>query len=98
MIIEGKFCRIGEMFSLDCEEMMWRKLKTKGNKPVARDSHGLCAVGDVLIMFGGAVSQTEKEKLPLGAMYKHRTPIDYGYVNDCWKFCPNEGINNVFVI
>ena len=104
MIDGGKFCRLGEIFSLVCEEMMWRKLETRGNKPVARDSHGLCAVGGKLVMFGGAISHADSEKLPAGAQYKSRIPVsvsvsEYGYTNDCWEFCPREGNRSgVFVI
>ena len=94
-------CRVGEIFSLDSEKMTWKKLETRGIKPVARDSHGLCAVGGKLVMFGGAISHADSEKLPAGAQYKPRIPVsvsEYGYTNDCWEFCPSEGNRNLWLL
>lgn len=90
---EKSLCRVGEIFAMDCEKMTWRKLDTSGQKPVARDSHGLCAVDGKLVMFGGAISHADSDRLPAGTQYKPRIPVTvskYGYTNDCWEFCPNE--------
>jgi hypothetical protein len=94
---EKSLCRVGEIFAMDCEKMTWRKLDTSGQKPVARDSHGLCAVDGKLVMFGGAISHADSDRLPAGTQYKPRIPVTvskYGYTNDCWEFCPNESRRN----
>ena len=82
---EGRDVGLNETFSLDCEKMRWKRVEIKGNKPTARNSCGLCAVGEKLVMFGGLISHADRGKLPDGVQYK------YGYVNDCWEFCPHEG-------
>ena len=89
--IDKESCvRVNETFSLDCEKMRWKRVGIKGNKPTARNSCGLCAVGEKLVMFGGQISHTDKGKLPDGVQYKQHNS-SCGYVNDCWEFCPHEG-------
>ena len=89
--------RLNETSSLDCEKMRWKKLEIKGNKPTARDSCGLCAVGERLVMYGGMISHRDRGKLPDGVQYKQFDP-SFGSVNDCWEFCPHEGNANVVYV
>ena len=89
---KGSYVRLNEMVSLDCDKMRWKRLEIKGNKPTARDSCGLCAVGEKLVMYGGLISHTDRGKLPDGVQYKD------GFVNDCWQFCPHEGNTNVVYV
>ena len=86
----NKFVCIDELLSLDCEEMTCKKLSITGNKPkpTARDSYGLCAVGEKFLMHGGAI--TDPSELPLGVLYKQCSP-KYGCIDDCWEFSPLEG-------
>ena len=95
-IDRGMTLRLQETFSFDCEKMKWKKLEIKGKKPIARNSCGLCAVGETLLMVGGAIPHSDRETLPDGAQYKQHTTI-YGYTNDCWEFSPREGIGNVIL-
>ena len=94
---KGRVVRLNETSSLDCEEMRWKKLEIKGNKPTARSSCGLCAVGEKLVMYGGAISHTDRGKLPDGVQYKE-FDSSRGFVNDCWEFCPHEGNANVVYV
>lgn len=87
---DNKFVCIDEFLSLDCEKMVYRKLSVTGDKPIARDSYGLCAVDEkFLIMHGGAI--TDPSQLPLGVLYKQCDP-KYGCIDDCWVFSPPEGL------
>ena len=96
---KGRTVRLNEMVSLDYEKMRWKKLEIKGNKPTARDSCGLCAVGEKLVMYGGMISHTDRGKLPDGVQYKQSNPsFAFGSVNDCWEFCPHEGNANVVYV
>ena len=94
---KGRVVRLNETFSLDCEKMSWKKLETKGNKPTARQSCGLCAVGEKLVMYGGMISHTDRRKLPDRVQYKEFNS-SCGSVNDCWEFCPHEGNANVVYV
>ena len=87
---KGRTIFLNETSSLDCEKMRWEKLDIKGDKPPARDSCGLCAVGEKLVMYGGAISHTDRLKLPDGVQYKQGRDL-WGCLNDCWEFCPHEG-------
>ena len=94
---KGRSVRLNETFSLDCEKMRWKRLEIKGNKPTARNSCGLCAVGEKLVMYGGLISHTDRGKLPDGVQYKEVNSFR-GSVNDCWEFCPHEGNGNVVYV
>ena len=94
---KGSYVRLNEMVSLDCDKMRWKKLEIKGNKPTARSSCGLCAVGEKLVMYGGLISHTDRGKLPDGVQYK-QIDSSHGFVNDCWQFCPHEGNANVVYV
>ena len=91
-IKDKKFVCIDEMLSLDCEEIVWKKLDITGDKPTARDSYGVCVVAGKLVIHGGAI--TDPSKLPLGVLYKQCHSL-YGCIDDCWEFSPHEG-NTVF--
>ena len=96
---KGRTVRLNEMVSLDCEKMRWKKLEIKGNKPTARDSCGLCAVGEKLVMYDGLISHIDRGKLPDGVQYKQINPsFAFVSVNDCWEFCPHEGNANVVYV
>ena len=86
-----------ETFSFDCEKMKWKKLEVKGNKPIAMNSCGLCAVGEKLVIFGGSIPHSDREELLDGVQIKQYITL-YGYNNDCWEFDPCEGIGNVLCI
>ena len=94
---KGRRVGLNETSSLDCEKMRWKKLEIKGNKPTARSSCGLCAVGEKLVMYGGMISHTDRGKLPDGVQYKQISAF-HGSVNDCWEFCPHEGNANVVYV
>ena len=94
---KGTYVRLSETFSLDCEKMRWKKLEIKGNKPTARSSCGLCAVGEKLVMYGGMISHTDRGKLPAGVQYKEFNS-SCGCVDDCWEFCPHEGNGDVVYV
>ena len=94
---KGRSACLSETLSLACEKMRWKKLEIKGNKPTARDSCGLCAVGEKLVMYGGLISHTDIGKLPDGVQYK-QIDTSLGSVNDCWEFCPHEGNANVVYV
>ena len=89
---KGRSGCLNETVSLDCAKMTWKKLEIKGDKPTARRSCGLCAVGEKLVMYGGMISHTDRMNLPGGVQYKD------GYVNDCWEFCPHESNTNVVYV
>ena len=90
MTDEGKEARLNKVFSLDSDKMRWKKLEKKGNKPTARNSCGLSAAGEKLVMYGGLISHADRSKLPDGAQYKQDN-ASFGYANDCWEFCPHKG-------
>ena len=89
-IMLGSYVHLNETFSLDCEKMRWKKLEIKGNKPTARSSCGLCAIGEKLVMYGGMISHTDREELPDRVQYKEFQSF-CGSVNNCWEFCPHYG-------
>jgi N-acetylneuraminic acid mutarotase len=92
MTDEGNEARLNKVFALDSNKMRWKKLEKKGNKPAARNSCGLCAVGEKLVLFGGLISHADGSKIPDGAQYKQDN-ASFGYINDCWEFCPRKGKN-----
>ena len=94
---KGRAVRLNETFALDYDKMRLKKLEIKGSKPTARESCGLCAVGEKLVMYGGLISHTDRGKLPDGVQYKQFN-TSRGYVNDCWEFCPHEGNANVVYV
>ena len=89
-----RIVHLNDTFSHDCEKMRWKKLKIKGNKPTARSSCGLCAVGEKLVMYGGVMSHTDREELPDRVQCQEFNSL-CSCVNDCWEFCPHEGNGNV---
>mmetsp|Transcript_35219 Transcript_35219/g.66412 ORF Transcript_35219/g.66412 Transcript_35219/m.66412 type:complete len:410 (+) Transcript_35219:136-1365(+) len=51
------FTWFDDMYALNVEQMVWEKLATNGQGPSARAGHGMCTVGDKLLVFAGRDAQ-----------------------------------------
>ena len=85
----GTWSCLNDVYALDIEEMQWKRVQTKGNKPSERTGCGMCTIQNSLLVIGGYGKQAQ-EMLPMGSQFKENTEYDnnYGWSNDVLLFSP----------